>query len=83
MKKTLFVNSESEESKRVINLLEGRIDYIILELNSNLENRLDVTSAPTLVVEDWEEVLKIVGFQKIEEYLLDEPTPNYPCVCSE
>ncbi|MGL4999211.1 MAG: hypothetical protein ACRC5W_10245 [Cetobacterium sp.] len=85
MKKTLFVKANCKECTKVINFFEKRFDLKILDLDQNisLAQKLDVISAPTLVVEEWDEQLNFVGLEKIEEYLSDEPTPKYPCVCSE
>ncbi len=85
MKKTLFVLKNCDSCDVVKSLFNNRHDLAIYDLTEakELAQKLDVTTAPTLVVEDWESVTNYVGIEKIKEYLSDEPTPNYPCVCSE
>lgn len=85
MKKTLFILKSCDSCDTVKNLFNNRHDVTIYDLDTTKElaEKLHVTKAPTLVVEDWESVTNYVGIEKIKEYLSDEPTPNYPCVCSE
>lgn len=85
MKKTLFILKNCDSCDTVKNLFNNRHDVTIYNLDTTKElaEKLHVTKAPTLVVEDWESVTNYVGIEKIKEYLSDEPTPNYPCVCSE
>ncbi|WP_297433902.1 hypothetical protein [uncultured Cetobacterium sp.] len=85
MKKTLFILKNCDSCDTVKNLFNNRHDVTIYDLDTTKElaEKLHVTKAPTLVVEDWESVTNYVGIEKIKEYLSDEPTPNYPCVCSE
>ena len=85
MKKTLFILKNCDSCDAVKNLFHNRHDVTIYDLDTTKElaEKLHVTKAPTLVVEDWESVTNYVGIEKIKEYLSDEPTPNYPCVCSE
>ncbi|MGL5983559.1 MAG: hypothetical protein ACRCZR_09560 [Cetobacterium sp.] len=82
MKKTLFID-DGYESEKVLSFFSSRFDVNIIKMSQNLElcKKIEVTIAPTLVIEEWEYVINIVGVEKIEEYLSDEPTPNYPCVC--
>ena len=85
MKKTLFILKNCDSCDTVKILFNNRHDVTIYDLDTTKElaEKLHVTKAPTLVVEDWESVTNYVGIEKIKEYLSDEPTPNYPCVCSE
>lgn len=85
MKKTLFVLNNCDNCDMLKNLFANRCDVTIYDLNEakELAQKLQVTSAPTLVVEDWEKSTNYVGVEKIKDYLNDEPTPAYPCVCSE
>ena len=85
MKKTLFILKNCDSCDTVKNLFNNRHDVTIYDLDTTKElaEKLHVTKTPTLVVEDWESVTNYVGIEKIKEYLSDEPTPNYPCVCSE
>ena len=85
MKKTLFILENSEDCQKCLDFLGNRKDINILNLNENnvLVKEYQILSAPTLVVEDWEEVLVFRTLKDIENFLSNEPTPNYPCVCSE
>lgn len=85
MKKTLFIFKNCDCCDAVKSLFNNRHDLAIYDLTETKElaEKLHVTTVPTLVVEDWESVTNYVGIEKIKEYLSDEPTPNYPCVCSE
>lgn len=85
MKKTLFILNNCSSCDVVKDLFINRCDVAIYDLNDakDLAKKLQVTSTPTLVVEDWESATNYVGIDAIKDYLSDEPTPNYPCVCSE
>ncbi|MGL5176418.1 MAG: hypothetical protein ACRC7F_08675 [Cetobacterium sp.] len=82
MKKTLYIKEGLEECQKVKDFFLNRKDVNIITSEELLEKN-DIKVTPTLVVETWEEVLIFTGFEKIEEYLNDEPTPDYPCVCSD
>ncbi len=82
MKKTLYIRESSEECQKVKKMFLNRKDInIIIDETLFEKNSIEIT--PTLVVETWEDVLIFSGIEKIEEYLSDEPTPDYPCVCSD
>lgn len=85
MKKTLFLLPNSDESVKAKALFENRNDLTIFYLNEASEEakKLHVTSAPTLVTEDWESISRFVGLEKIKEYLSNETTPKYACACSD
>ncbi|MGL5544184.1 MAG: hypothetical protein ACRDB6_03640 [Cetobacterium sp.] len=79
MKKTLYINNSSQECEKVKEMFLNRKDVKIVIK----EEEGEINTMPTLIVETWEQVFVLEGVAKIEEYLSDEPVPDYPCVCSE
>ncbi|MGL4653189.1 hypothetical protein [Cetobacterium sp.] len=82
MKKTLYITNSSKECEKVKEMFLNRKDVRIVIKDEGAEDG-GINTMPTLIVETWEEVFVLEGVAKIEEYLSDEPAPDYPCVCSE
>ncbi|WP_297596121.1 hypothetical protein [uncultured Cetobacterium sp.] len=84
MKKTLFITLDSQECIDAQKVFTERMDIKIVDIKKEKESseKYQIKKTPTLVVEEWEKVVYYVGLQEIKDYSLDEPTPNYPCVCS-